>query len=56
MGAESRLNAYYRENTMLCVDVKELRESIRDIPEGGSYAFEPRYKRVHLEDEPCLTA
>ena len=44
------LNAYHRENTMPCVDVKELRESIRDILEGGSHAFEPRYKRAHLED------
>ena len=50
------LNVYHRENTMPCVDVKELRESIRNIPEGGGHAFEHGFKRVHLEDQPCLTA
>lgn len=33
------LNAYHRENTMPCVDVKELRESIRDILDGEGHAF-----------------
>ena len=32
------------------VQVKEVREAICDILEGGQQAFEQRYKRIHLED------